>query len=473
MQLRRRFLPVPLACALLTSIGPVSFAQESSGPTTTLSIGEAESLSEINSRELSIGALQLQKASAGLREAKAMRGPTLNFQGSGSYLSNPMEGISIAKGALGYAPTAQSEAPVAIPDQEMVLMPDGEHSYFKFTATLKQPLFTWGKLMAAIRAAELEVSVAGQDLEITRSKIRRDTRRAYFGALLGRQSLDVLDKAVEISAAILEDRERSFEEGLITRQDVLEAVSQAAQLTAQRARAKESIWSATAGLELLIGQEADDSDLISGYRSKLPEIDEDEFVAKAVQHSPDRAALLSRVDQASEMVKLQKGSRLFLPDFSLNVSVDITGQRVPFIGSRWRESWDANLIISIGTSVNLFDSGAAAAKVDQAEQDLLIAGEGLSALEEGVELQTRTAIYKTEAAWAEIKRTGAALDFVAEREGNAAVGYENGLITRREALLAKIGLLATELEHSVAKYAYEMALTEIEELIGKVLVEDE
>ena len=122
--------------------------------------------------------------------------------------------------------------------------------------------------------------------------------------------------------------------------------------------------------------------------------------------------------------------------------------------------------------MNIFDSGASAAKVEIAQQDLLIAGEGLAAIEDGIALRVRTATYYATASWSELQRTNAALDFAAERERNAAVAYENELITRQEALLAQIGLLAAELERSVTLYAFEMALTAIEHLAGVTLSED-
>ena len=122
--------------------------------------------------------------------------------------------------------------------------------------------------------------------------------------------------------------------------------------------------------------------------------------------------------------------------------------------------------------MNIFDTGASAAKLEMAQQDLLIAADGLAAIEDGITLRVRTAAYHATASWSELQRTRADLDLAAEREKNAAVAYENELITRQEALLAQIGLLAAELEHSVARYAFEMALTEIEHLAGVTLAED-
>ncbi len=93
-----------------------------------LTLDEAVRLAAERSNEVRIGGLRLEKAASELAAARARRGPTVTVQSSGSALSNPPEGINIAKGAFGYAPTYQSAAPVAVPDQEYVLVADAEHT---------------------------------------------------------------------------------------------------------------------------------------------------------------------------------------------------------------------------------------------------------------------------------------------------------------------------------------------------------
>ena len=56
------------------------------------------------------------------------------------------------------------------------------YDYFSVAATLSQPLFTWGKIRAAIDAAALQVDSAGTDLVAQQRDIEREVHRAYFSA---------------------------------------------------------------------------------------------------------------------------------------------------------------------------------------------------------------------------------------------------------------------------------------------------
>ncbi|MBT3272838.1 MAG: TolC family protein, partial [Spirochaetales bacterium] len=220
-----------------------------------LSMTEASGLARENSRELSIENLEIAKAAAGIREAKAGRGPQVKIQGSGSYMTNPMEGFKIEKGAFGYAPTPQSEAPIALPDQDYVLMEDAENTYFRITTTLSQPVFTFGKLANAVQAAELELRVSETEYETTDTRIQRDLRRAYFGVVFADETTDMLKKAENTAAAIVADREQAFTEGVVTRQNVLEAQAGLASLSSQFMRAVEGGRTARKVLSLLVGKE--------------------------------------------------------------------------------------------------------------------------------------------------------------------------------------------------------------------------
>ena len=460
-------------CAVL-SLLPLVFlpAQETvqaTGPQHT--IEDALSLARENAAELSIERLQILKSAAAVREAKARSGPSVSLQTSGSYLSNPNDGIKIAKGSFGYAPTPQSAAPVALPDQDYVLMEEGEHTYFRITTTLSQPIFTSGKLKSGIHAADLGLLAAEREYESKEREIERQVRGAYFGAAFAGTTERILTRAEETIMAIVADRQLSFDEGVITRADLLEAASRKASLSSQTAAAGQAEKSARAALSILTGGDYSATILGTDYRTQLPELDEEALVVRGLDKSPTRGALLHRVGQASALVDINKGSRLFLPDISLNVSLDVTGQRVPVLGANWTESWDANLIVTLGSALTVFDSGAAASKVEQAEHDLAIARQGLQALEQGFELQIRSSVEAVRSGWHEINRAEADLDLAREIERTALVSYENEMITRADMLGARLAALLAELDYERTRYVYETSLSDLEAAVGEELLQ--
>jgi outer membrane protein len=201
-------------------------------------------------------------------------------------------------------------------------------------------------------------------------------------------------------------------------------------------------------------------------------MDEAVLVPRALNSSGERTVLMHRIEQAKTLLAIEKGARPFRPDVSLNVSLDITGQKIPVIGANWTESWDANLIITLGSSMSILDSGKSASRIDQAQRNIEIAVEGLAALEQGIEYTVRSMVEGVRSGWYETGSTAAELELSREQERNAKVSYENELITRQEYLGAQIAALSSELANLAAAYAFETALTELESLAGITLVTD-
>lgn len=434
--------------------------------TTRFTVEEAVHAAVSNSVELEIERLNLKKSAAAVREAEAAAGPQITLQTSGSALSNPPEGYRIEKGAFAYLPTAQSPTPVAFPDRDYVLVEDAEHSFFRISATLSRPLFTWGKLEGAVTLADIESNIAGEKYVTRERNLERSVRLAYFGTIFADNAARVLGNAERIAGQILGDKNEAFEGGIITRQDVLDAAAKKAALSAQLARTIEAGSSARLTLSRLTGIETDAKTLASGYRREPLSTDEGEFLSAALQSSGMRAELRYRIRQAETLLKIEEGSKAFLPDLSLNLSVDVSGQKVPVVGANWIDSWDTNLTVTLGTHTTLFDAGASGSKIEQAELSLESAKLALNGYDLNLELQVRNLVEAAKTAWAQVSRADAELELAQEVERNASVSFDNELITRAELRSAKLARLAAELAHEEALFSYESALIELETKTG-------
>lgn len=445
-------------------------AKDPEGYRGELSVEEAVKAALANSVEIDLEKLNLRRSAAAVGEAQAAARPSVILQTSGSAMSNPQEGVMIRKGAFGYSPTVQSAAPVALPDRDYVLVEDAEPTYFKVTATLTQPLFTWGKLTEALRAAELDLDIAGEEYQQKEKLVDRQTCLAYFGVLVAETTAALLAQAASVAGEIMSDRENAFEEGVVTRQAVLEAAVTKASLTAELARAREAGATARLTLGRLTGTSPGDAVLTSVYRDMPMSAAEPDLLTAALMSSSERAVLLHRINQARALLDIEKASRPFLPDLSLHLSVDLTGQKVPFVSANWTDSWDTNVILTLGTQTTLFDSGASKSRIAQAQASLETAVQALKGLELTIEIRVRTLIEAVRNAWADLARVAAALESVEELKRNAAVSFENELITRAELEGSELALLAAQVEHEFALFGYESSLIELETFIGKTVV---
>ncbi len=432
-----------------------------------LSLDEALSLARTSSEAVRMKSLAVLKTSDRLAEAKARAFPSLTLDASGSYLANPPAGITLTAGELGRIMTPIGT--LILPPSDVVVVQDAEHTYFKANATLSQPLLTWGKIPNAIALAEREVALSGAELARQERDVEKQVHAAYFGALLAGTSLPLLSEMKGIGEAVLRDRRGAFEAGASTRQEVLEAEAGLASLSAKLIEAEEGRATALETLSLLTGAALDGTTLSTSFRASLPGLDEPSLKAAAVKSYPELQSARERAAQARTKLSLEKGGAMLLPDLSLAVSLGVKGQKIPFSSSDWSDTWDWDLIVSLGARANLFDAGASWARIREAGRDVEGAALGIAGLEKAIGARVRAAVQQAREKSAAVEEAKAKAALAEEQAKNARVSFENELATREEMNRAALGFLSARLAVAAARHALEAALEDIEYLTGERL----
>ncbi len=434
-----------------------------------LTLQDALAYGLANSETVKIGRHRIKEAEYGLYEARARKFPSLSLQASASYLTNPQDDVVVKAGELGELPEYIGNDPfnpillttIPLPDKDLVFIEGARNTYFQLKATLSQPIFTWGKINGAVDAASYRQEIAASDLRQSERELKRDIEAAYFGAVFARESAALLKEAEDILESNVKDRKESYDTGVINYQKVLEAEAQLAGIKRDRIETEEGRRSALAALAFYTGTETEDAELTTGFGYSPSELDADVLYEEALRDSPELERLSLQIKQAEANVAIQEGGHLLKPDFSLDISFDLSGQHIPFSEDGWTDTWNANLIISIGTKVTLFDGLSSVWKIEQAKETLETASLGLSRLTRGVELQIRKGIEEIRKAEARISAAEAGLKLAEERYRNARVSYENELITRVEERGAKLAEIQSRLELLMAHYEYRTAVSEL------------
>ena len=456
-----RFAKIGLAVTLYAGIlcGSVVIAEEI---TIDLTIDAAVDLAQKRSGEIKIQQLSLEKSEADVSLARAKRRPIISVQSSGSYISNPPEGITITEGAFGYAPNAQSTVPIAYPDREIVLVEDTENTYITVRTTVTQPIFTSGKLRAAEELSDLGLNLAVADLDETKADVEREVRLTCSAGRLAQETAPILWAIVETSEKIVADRQRSFEEGIITRLNVLEAESQTTGYRSQYGRAVEGLRTARAIVSYYTGLTSEQIRFSSPFATHLPEIDENELIFLTRFHSPERESLALKVERARLGEKIARASRSWKPDVMFSVSLDTT----------WSGGFESNLIVTIGTELDAFDFGRSASRLLSAELDVNLAETGLDAFDESITLIIRRSIDAVRTAYFTMEHARANVELATEQRRIALVSFENEMITRETMLAADIGLYSAELELLTASFEFDTTFSLLELLSGTTLAEN-
>ena len=428
---------------------------------TGLTIDQAYTLTRTASEAIRLRELSLEKSRLAAEETTSKALPRVDLQASASYLVHPPPGYLITRGML-------ATSPVIIPSSDITIGAQ-LHNYFSVAASLSQPLFAWGKVRNAIDLAGLQVDAAGTDLVAQQRDIDREVHRAYFGALLARDSGAVLHRIRDAAAAIAADRQKSLDQGMINREAVLEAQSNLASVEAKLVESVQTLATALESLGMLTGLDPSGIELATGFRTALPALDEQAVRSRAEASAVEMAAARTRVSQARKKLAIEMGGSMLLPDVSLGVSFGVTGQEdIPYAAWNWTNStWDWDLMISIGVKTSVFDGLAAMKRIGQAEKDVEAAATGLSQQQKLERLGVRKAIDAAVKADADVMEKQAKADYAEERLRNAKASFDNGLASREDVHGADILAGSAKLDLLLSLYTREEALADIARITGE------
>ncbi|GAB6088525.1 TolC family protein [Spirochaeta dissipatitropha] len=441
---------------------------------TELSLDTALREAEEYSFALQRSAAALREADAGLLSARARQLPKIDANISASYLSNPPDGVRIPRGSLGSQTQPGSTYPVPVPDQDVVLLPDPENTFYRFQATLQQPLFTWGKLGLGIDAAAVQREIALVDSQAALRELRRDVIQAYYGLRFAGIAAEKLAEIEERAEQMLRDQELAFEVGTVNRQTLLETRVELYEVRVQRINAEQARKSAADGLSLLIGrtllsdEDPDRTELTDDYRFESgPDnlLEQAASETAALAASSDLAGLELQGRLARIGAEIERRSGMWRPDIALQLQWESSGQRLP-PQANWHDSWDNGLTLTIAGSFGIYDGGAKSASLQAARAVEQQVSAGIAQLEEAKAFQLRQ--YREAVLRARGQRDLAAArrELAVERARNAAVSFENDLITRTEARGAEILQLMAELEEERTRFELESALVDLAYISG-------
>ncbi len=437
-----------------------------------LSLKTAVELAMKESKSIQLKEIDFKSADIAYKEEKTNLYPKIDLEASASYLTNPQEGVTIHKGEFGFAPSVNSQFPIPFPDRDYVLVEDQKHTYFKITAKLTQPLFTWNKIRNAIEIAGIERDIKFEELKRERREIEKQVKTLYYSVILSANSYKELQRIEKIAEGIVKDKTNSYREGLINLQELLEAKSELAQVKKKVIEARESYLTAITSLKVLTGLtklKNDTIELTDTFPDKPIALEEGKLVEYAIKTSPEINSMRKKLAESNKYLSIQKASGPLIPDFSLILTLDITGQKIPIVGGNWTDYWDKNFIVTLGTKLKLFDAGQAKYSVEKAEEGVKAAITGIESYRELIRVKIRKAIEKLKTNYYTLKEKEAGLKAAREAEKNAEVSYRSELITREKLGKAKMLLISKELEYLLALFNYADSINNVEYLTGKSL----
>jgi hydrophobic/amphiphilic exporter-1 (mainly G- bacteria), HAE1 family len=327
---------------------------------------------------------------------------------------------------------------------------------------LSQPLFTWGQVGAAVRAARMGFGVADQRLRRFRQAVARDVSAAFYDVLIAKELAAIAERDLAQKERHLQQARLLQVAGLTTDYDVLAASVAVENARPPVIRGQHAVRTARDQLRFLIAEGDRDLDASGTLATPLePAPAYDAVLAQALANRPELAELASQRGILRELVTIAAAGNK--PRVDLAVSVGTRNLGVSDLSSRG-STWNAAVI----ATVPVFDGQRARGRVAQAESDVARLSLDQLKLRDAIALEVRTAVNAVEASSGVL----AALDGTVKQAERvvflAEKGFEMGVKTRLEVQDAELNLQVAQASLARAQRDYRVARVNLAWVAGTI-----
>jgi outer membrane protein len=365
--------------------------------------------------------------------------------------------------------------PFPIPEK-FVVSPNYFDNY-SLRLGLQQPLFTGGRLRAGVAAAKYGAEAAELDLAGDRADLVYELRAAYWNFYKAGELLKAVDENVASTEAHLADVRNFFDQGLLTRNDVLRAEVQLSNARLARLDASNAVEMVQVRLDSLLGLPLDteieaasrigETAAVEGAGPAAETAEEREtgsgLLEKALARRPEPRAMDLRVKAGEAGVAMARSG--WYPQIYLagNYYDLRPNPRLLPAKDRFYSTWD----ISVNVSVDLWNWGATARQTEQAKARLAQARDALGVVKDAVALELRQCRLELAAARA---KAGVSREAVTQAEENLRVARERfreGVALNTDVLDAEVLALQAKTGLTRSLVDAELAAARLRKALGE------
>jgi outer membrane protein len=340
----------------------------------------------------------------------------------------------------------------------------GEDNEFYGQATVTQILWAAGRVSAGLVAAKEFLSSYRMQEKAVADYVRFGVKEAYFTALLTARALEIERRAMIETEEAARIARASFEQGMVSRFDLMRAEVELANRRAPLVKAENDYEQATVTLCRRCGL---DLDAEVELTDSLEVIDRplalEGLIVAMRETSSEIRALEHYIAARKQFLRIAKAERY--PMLQLSAYYGIQTQ--------WSEGFTPpdELIaevaaVQVGLQIPIFDGFNAKGKINKAAADLRSAELDLERVSRDKELAVRQSWLALENALTALEGRWEAVELAEEAHRLALVRLENGLATPLERLDAELAMSVARVQLAESLFSYRIALALLELTVG-------
>jgi outer membrane protein len=431
-------------------------AQAIGQQTVSLTVEQAISNGLEKSKSLHSLLMKVEYADAKSSEMSALMLPAIKATGSYSRLSDvPPFSATIPASTFGPGFPVTSKS-IALSQTFL--------DNYNVRLTLQQPLFAGFRIRSSANIAEYQSKASAQDYTRDKSDLIFNIKNSYWSLFKAIEFNKVVYENVQQVKAHLKDVQNFFDQGIVTKNEVLKVDVQLSNAEVLQIEAKNNVSLAMLALNNLVGLPLETKvDLTSHLQPLTVEYkDVSTLIQDALSNRPDVKGMEFRVKAGESGVTLARSG--WYPQIYLvgNYIYARPNSRILPAIDKFKDTWD----VSVNASLDIWNWGATIHQTDQAQAQLAQADDGLGQLKDGITLE----VTQSYLAFNQSKeKIVVAEKGVTQAEENLRITIEifkSGMASNSDLLDAEVALLQSKSNHIQAQVDCEVADARLKRSLG-------
>lgn len=369
---------------------------------------------------------KISRFQAALQEAQSQRWASADFQAGYKRISEVME-INFALPNL----------PFAIPAQKIRF---GDYDSYELALGINQPIFMGGMISKSIQAAHQDFLAAQWQDHVQKNRIQFEAQRNFFNLIKAIEFKKITEASIEQIQAHLNDVKNFYQQGQVTKNEVLTVEVKLSQAQLLLTQAKKNIELAQMALALLLNL-----DLKSEIQ---PVYQPDSWPAVPIKSDPT-------VNSAHKAEALGVKHQLNALDFRRQAlkgsywpGIGVFGRYIygkpglDQINNEWMDYW----VVGLNLQWNIWDWGKKSARVQQTQLALNELELGYQQLQQMLQADVQKTYLRLEEAQQQLQIAEKMLEQADENFRIVENRYQQGVITNSEYLDAETELTRSRLQ---------------------------
>lgn len=328
----------------------------------------------------------------------------------------------------------------------------------------QMPLFTGGRIVNGYQAARLETRVQEEDLRRMELDTVFQVKQAFYGVLLAREMVEVVDKSFATMEAHYRRVQDLYRQGMVSNLDLLQVEAQLSSIRPQQILVHNGLELSKVRLLAVLNLDLETPLQLEGelaYAS-APVEETPTLKQTAAQSRPELKGLDLRYQQADKLKKIARAG--YLPTVGAFANYQWNrGQELPPNDTIWRDGWQAGLSVSIP----LFDGLATRGEMKHAQglKDQIEMSQ--AALQAGIEAEVTASALTLNASAERIAATDKTVQAAEKNYKVAEDRYAVGLVNHLDVLDAEVSLTRAQADYLQAVHDYLLAQASLDKAIGR------